>query len=152
MIKQQEKKKGEVTQDWMASKSMTRQRLADMPSRKLNHCLKYGWSSLKHNSNGTVSHNFIHNIGNVPREYIRVLEKEQLTLRFPFYSMMEPEEDPAICSSAMFGLGDKNRGPNKTARDLETIKDMIEPEIMMTNLKGWTTSTIQLCTNFISSG
>jgi len=51
-------------------------RLADSPTRRLNRRLKYAWDSLKINADGTVSHNFVHTVGNVPREYVATLEEE----------------------------------------------------------------------------
>jgi hypothetical protein len=51
-------------------------RLADTPTRKLNRRFKYAWTQLKHNSNGTVSHDFIHNVGQVPETYINKVENE----------------------------------------------------------------------------
>lgn len=51
-------------------------RLADNPGRKLNRRFKYAWTQLKHNPDGTVSHNFVHNVGNVPQEYISKIEVE----------------------------------------------------------------------------
>jgi hypothetical protein len=51
-------------------------RLADNPGRKLNRRFKYAWTQLKHNPDGTVSHNFIHNVGNVPSEYIQTVQQD----------------------------------------------------------------------------
>jgi len=51
-------------------------RLADTPGRKLNRRFKYAWTQLKHNADGTVSHNFIHNVGNIPADYIKTVQQD----------------------------------------------------------------------------
>jgi len=118
-------------------------RLADTPLRKLNRRFKYGWSGLKYNSNGTVSHNFIHNVGNIPSEYVRILEDEAPQYMGKFRPrrnfLIPPGEDPET-----FELREENQVSKeiatdapyfeflteKFAQDAEGIEGMALPETM----------------------
>jgi len=118
-------------------------RLADTPLRKLNRRFKYGWSGLKYNSNGTVSHNFIHNVGNIPSEYVRILEEEAPNYMGKFrpvnHFLIPPGEDPET-----FELREENQESKeiateapyfeflteKFAQDVQNIEGMDLPETM----------------------
>jgi len=70
---------GIVTHMLLASFKTTKSiitRLSDTKLRKLNRRLKYAWTGLKHKNDGAISHNFVHNVGTVPDEYIEKLKTE----------------------------------------------------------------------------
>ena len=51
-------------------------RLADTATRELKRRFIYAWTRLQQNSNGTVSHDFIHDVWQVPETYINKVENE----------------------------------------------------------------------------
>lgn len=91
-------------------------RLADTPVRKLNRRFKYAWTQLKHNPDGTVSHNFIHNVGNVPNEYITTLDENA-----PKYMGKVGQ----LGSLAPYFISDIT-----SRAEADSIEDMIRPDTM----------------------
>lgn len=101
-------------------------RLADSPGRKLNRRLKYAWTQLKHNDNGTVSHNFIHNVGNVPNEYIDTVTnaapkfQKNLTTTAPYFTSEGISTTPSSSTKYHFEA-------SETQRNDPIISDIYNP-------------------------
>lgn len=102
-------------------------RLADTPTRKLNRRFKYAWTQLKHNADGTVSHNFIHNVGNVPAEYQQQVETKakeymkpnMLTKFAPYFQSEEVSEKNTQIENMII---------SDTMRDDDILGDVYTPD------------------------
>jgi len=99
-------------------------RLADTPTRKLTRRLKYAWTGLKFKSDGTINHNFVHNVGNVPEEYITKLKNEapkfqKNMLESPYFESINLDTEainPDVC-------------PSELIKDDDFLSDIYYPNI-----------------------
>jgi len=112
-------------------------RLADTPTRKLGRRLKYASSGLRFKSDGSVAHNFIHNVGNVTTEYITILE--QVVPKYMGKSLNEPHVHTSNDSEQITPVNISTAAPYfqleretgiQSGSSTDNLADLIVPETM----------------------